>query len=274
MSSDLISVTSIAGFPAITTPRGKDRPPLLFIHGAFVTHDSYAGWMTELARRGWGGVAASRRGRLGVGPERAAGLTISDYLDDTLKVIDALDETPVVVGHSLGGLIAQKIAELGLCRAAVLLAPAPAAMLTAQAVAFPSLLPMFPKMLAGKPLLPPAGSCARIVLNKIPEAERPSIHGELVHESGKVYREMVFGTYKIDAAKVKCPMLVIGAEEDRIVSKALVALTAKRYGAELRMYKNHAHWFLAEPGWEKIAVDAADWLDRHVAGNVTNLRAA
>jgi len=274
VSRDLISATSIAGFPALACTRRKDRPPLLFIHGAFVKHDSFSGWMSEMARLGWGGVSASRRGRLGIGPEKAAGLTIAEYLDDTLKVIAALDETPVVVGHSLGGLIAQKIAELGKCRAAILLAPAPAAMLTAQPVALPSLLPMFPKILAGRPLLPPAGSCARIILNKIPEAERARIHGGLVHESGKVYREMVFGTYKVDAAKVKCPMLVIGAEHDRIVSPALVAWTANRYGAELRMYNDHAHWFLAEPGWERIVADAVDWLDRNALGNVTKFRAA
>jgi pimeloyl-ACP methyl ester carboxylesterase len=273
MSSNAISATTVAGFPALETARGEGRPPLLFLHGAFVTHDCFAGWMGALAARGWGGISAARRGRLGVGPERASGLTISDYVADTLKVIDALGEAPVVIGHSLGGLIAQKIAELGKCRAAVLLAPAPAAMLTAQAVALPSLLAMFPKILAGRPLLPPAGTCARIVLNRMPPEARRQIHAGLVHESGKVYREMVFGSYRIDAAKVRCAMLVMGAREDRIVSPSLVAWTAKRYGAELKIYDGHAHLFLTEPGWERIVADAGDWLDRH-AVNAAKLHAA
>jgi pimeloyl-ACP methyl ester carboxylesterase len=264
MSASEISETTIAGFPAIETRVAKDRPPVLFIHGAFVTHHSNAGWMAEFAKRGWGGVSPSRRGRLGVGPERAEGLTIADYVDDTLKVIAAMDAVPVVVGHSLGGLIAQKLAELGKCRAAILLAPAPAAMLTAQPVALPSYLPMLPRILTGAALIPPAGTCSRIVLNRMPEEARPAIHGSLVHESGKVYREMIFGSFKVDAGKVKCPMLVMGAAEDRIVSPSLAAWTARRYGAELRMYDGHAHLLLAEPGWEKIASDAIGWLEANL----------
>ena len=274
MSSELISSTTIAGFPAHVTEVRKGHAPLVFIHGAFVGHQPFDNWLGELARLGWGGVSAARRGRLGIGPERAEGLSVADYVVDTLKVIDTLSEEPVLVGHSLGGLIAQKIAEMGRCRAAILLAPAPAAMLTAQAVALPSYLPMFPSILAGRPFLPPAGSCSRIVLNQVPKEYHASIHGSLVHESGKVYREMIFGAVKVDPAKVKCPVLVMGAEEDRIVSPALVKWTANRYGAELRMYPNHAHLFIGEPGWEKIAADAVAWLDAKVAGNVTKLRAA
>lgn len=274
MSSNLISETTIAGFPAHITPVQKARPPLVFIHGAFVDHVPFDTWLGELARLGWGGISASRGGRDGVGPEKAKGLTIADYVSDTLKIIDTLDEAPVLVGHSLGGLIAQKIAEMGRARALVLLAPAPAGMLTAQPVALPSYLPMLPSIMAGKPFLPPAGTCSRIVLNRVPKEYHSAVHGSLVHESGKVYREMMFGTVKVDAAKVKCPVLVLGATEDRIVSPALVKWTAERYGAELRMYSGHAHLFLGEPGWEKIAGEVAGWLDAHVAGNVTKLRAA
>ncbi|MBI2719701.1 MAG: alpha/beta hydrolase [Rhizobiales bacterium] len=274
MSSDLISEIVIAGFPAHLTEVRKGRPPLVYIHGAFVDHQPFDGWLGELARLGWGGVSASRSGRLGIGPASAQGLTINDYVADTLKVIDTLDEAPVLVGHSLGGLIAQKLAERGKCRAAILLAPAPAGMLTAQPVALPSYLPMLPSIMAGRPFLPPPGTCSRIVLNRVPKDYHAAIHGGLVHESGKVYREMMFGAVKVDPAKVKCPMLVIGGEDDRIVSPALVRWTARRYGADLRLYAGHAHLLIGEPGWEKIATGAVAWLEAQVAGNVTKLRAA
>jgi pimeloyl-ACP methyl ester carboxylesterase len=274
MSSELISSATIAGFPAHVTPVRKGRPPVVFIHGAFVDHVPFDNWLGELARLGWGGISASRSGRLGIGPASAAGMTISDYIADTLRVIDTLDEKPVLIGHSLGGLIAQKIAEMGRCAAAVLLAPAPAGKLTAQPIALPSYLPMLPKILAGQPLLPPAGTCSKIVLNRVPKDYHAAIHESLVHESGKVYREMMFGAIKVDPAKVKCPMLVMGADEDRIVSPALVKWTAQRYGAECRIYADHAHLFIGEPGWERIAGEAAAWLDAHATGNVVNLRAA
>jgi pimeloyl-ACP methyl ester carboxylesterase len=264
MSQQEVSPTMLAGFPAIKIDGAADRPPLLFIHGAFVGHEPFAGWMKMLARRGWPGVAAARRGRQGVGPDSAAGLTIADYVDDTLRTIDALGEAPVIIGHSLGGLIAQKIAELGRCRAAVLLAPAPAGMLTAQPVALPALLPMLPKILLGQPVRPSCRTCETIALNRIPVEDRTRIHDSLVHESGRVYREMIFGTFRVDAAKVHCPMLVMGGRDDRIVSVALVRRTAERYGAKLKIYEGHGHWLLEEPGWETLAAEVGAWLSTAV----------
>jgi pimeloyl-ACP methyl ester carboxylesterase len=266
-----VSPTTLAGFPAIRIAGVGDRPPLLFVHGAFAGHEPFAGWMTALAAAGWPGIAVGRRGeRTG----DTARLRIADYVDDTLMAIDALGEAPVIVGHSLGGLIAQKIAELGRCRAAILLAPAPSGMLSAQPVALPALLPMFPKILLGRPILPTCKACETIALNCIPQAERARIHDTLVPESGKVYREMIFGSFRVDAAKVRCPVLVMGGTQDRIVSTALMQGTAKSYGAELKLYDGHGHWLLQEPGWEKIAADAAVWLDTVLPRKTAPLRVA
>ncbi len=268
--SSQVSSTTLAGFPAITVPGATDRPPVLFIHGAFAGHEPFAGWMSVFARDGWRGIAVGRRG---VRTGEIENMTIADYVDDTLKAIAALGETPIVVGHSLGGLIAQKVAELGRCRAAVLVAPAPSGMLTAQPVALPALVPMFPKILLGQPILPSCNSCATLALNCIPESERERIHARLVPESGKVYREMVFGTYRIDASKVTCPVLVMGGREDHIVSVGLMKATAERYRGELKLYDRHGHWLFEEPGWEEIAQDATGWLATAVTRNAVPLRA-
>jgi pimeloyl-ACP methyl ester carboxylesterase len=250
----------IAGFPALESKGRDDRPPLLFVHGAFVLHETWANWMGALARAGWRGVAPSRRGRHGVGPDRCGGLTTADYVEDTLRVVEALGERPIVIGHSLGGLIAQKVAELDRCRAAVLLASAPPAILPAQPIAIPALAPMLPRILLGQPLRPSCQTCETIVLNKIPVAERTRIHDALVHESGKVYREMIFGTFRIDAGKARCPLLIVGGREDRIVSPSVTRGIADRYHTPAKIYEGHGHWLIEEPGWERVAADVADWL--------------
>jgi pimeloyl-ACP methyl ester carboxylesterase len=260
MPQPQVSPSNIAGFPALRTAGTADRPLLLFIHGAFASHEPFANWMQTLGRDGWRCVAAGRRNQLGHGPAGVADVTINDYVADTLRVIDALNEKPVVIGHSLGGLIAQKIAELGKCSAAVLVAPAPSGMLTAQLAALPALLPMVPSILRGRPLLPSCATCEAIVLNRVPQSERARIHGALVHESGKVYREMIFGTFRVDAQKVRCPLLVVGGSDDRVVSVTLLRATAKYYGAALKLYEGRGHWLLEEPGWDKIASDIGAWL--------------
>ena len=261
MSKSFVSETRIAGFPALASSNRSAHPPIVFVHGAFATHLPFSGWMETFAHRGWQSVAASLRGRLGMGPERAKDATIADYVEDTLKVVATLDRPPVIVGHSMGGLIAQKIAELGKCRAAVLLAPAPPWMLPAQGAALPALLPMMPKILSGTPLLPSRRGCARIVFNKMPQEQCANIHAGLVHESGKVYREMIFGKIRVDASKVGCPVHVIGASEDRIVSPALCRKIAAYYHGSHKNHDGHGHWFLQEEGWEKIAAQALDWIE-------------
>lgn len=272
MENHQLTSTSIAGFPAMTTEGSAQKPPLLFIHGSFVGHESFAPWLRFFGDAGWRCTAASRRGRAGIGPERAQGLTIADYVDDTLKVIEALGETPIVIGHSLGGLIAQKIAELGKARAAVLICPAPAAMLTAQAAALPTYLPMMPRILTGQPIIPPPSGCSTIALNEVPEPQRPAIHKTLVHESGKVYREMIFGTFKIDFGKITCPVMVMGGRNDRIVSVKLVEWTAAKLGVTAHMYDGHAHWPLDEPGWEGIAGAALDFVNSIAGAGGARLR--
>lgn len=261
MSSITATETTLACLPARQTPVQPGRPPLLFLHGAFVTHLSFADWQDDLARRGWGGTAVSYRGRLGVPPARAEGLGVADYVDDARRAVAAMSDPPVLVGHSLGGLVAQKLLEEGLGRAAVLLAPAPAGMLTAQPVALPSYLPMLPSILAGRPFLPPAGTCSRIVLNEIPPAFHAAFHGSLVPESGRVYREMMFGAIRVDPARVRVPVLVLSGDRDRIISTGLARATAGRIKADLRLLPGKGHLLFAEPGWQDLAAEVARWLD-------------
>ncbi len=273
MNSARVTSFNIAGLPAIQAGSPRDgRPPLLFVHGAFVDHESFRPWVQNFADRGWHAVAASRRGRAGLAPERARGLSIADYVEDTLKVIDALGEKPVLIGHSLGGLIAQKLAEMGKALAVVLMCPAPAAKLTAQPVALPAYLPMMPKILLGRPILPSRSGCTTIALNRMPAEVCPILHARLVPESGKVYREMIFGSFRVDFSKIDCPAMVLGGAEDRIVARGLVQWTAKKLSVPARIYDRHAHWMLEEAGWEEIAADVAGFLQPLAAENVAPLR--
>jgi pimeloyl-ACP methyl ester carboxylesterase len=263
-----VQAENIAGFPALVGRPARPRPdlaPVVFLHGAFADHVAFRGWVGRFAATGRDTVAAARRGRLGVGPERAAGLTFDDYVDDTLAVVDALGRAPVVVGHSLGGLVAQRVAELGRARALVLLASAPPGMLTAQAIAFPRFAPKLPRIMTGRPFVVGNDACSVLALNRVPEAARPAIHAHLTEESGRVYRSMMLGTIRIDASKVRVPVFVAGGVDDRIISTRLVRTTARHYRVDARLYDDHGHWLLEEPGWERLADDVVEWLE-HGAG--------
>lgn len=259
----MVEETTIAGFPATAGRPDQPRsgaPTILFLHGAFADHAGFKGWVARFSEAGYPSVAVSRRGRLGVGPERAAGLNFEAYVDDTRAVLDELGEAPVLVGHSLGGLVAQRLAEGGRARALVLLASAPPAMLTAQAVALPRFVPNMPRIMTGRPFIVSGRACSAIALNQVPEGERPAIHAHLTHESGKVYRSMMLGTIRVKAAKVAVPVFVVGGTKDRIISPRLVRRTARHYGVEARVYDGHGHWIIEEPGWEQVADDVLSFL--------------
>jgi pimeloyl-ACP methyl ester carboxylesterase len=250
-------------FAPATTPRRA--PAVLLVHGAFSHHRHFAEYLGYFARQGFDAWAVSLRGRLGVPPGDARGLRCRDYLEDLTAVVRGLGTRPVLIGHSLGGLLALMLAEEGLCLAAVLLNPAPPGMLTAQPRSLPSFLPLLPAIVRGRPFRPSPRAFARLAFNRLPAAEAARVAGTMVSESGLVFREMMAGRLRIRRERIRCPVLCVGGAGDRVVSRRLVRLTARRAGADHREYPDHGHWIHAEPGWEAVARDVVAWLERRLA---------
>lgn len=100
------------------------RAPVLLIHGAWHAGWAWENWMRHLARRGYDSYAVDLRGHGGSeGSWRTAGLC--DYLDDARRAIAALPEPPVLIGHSLGGLLVLHLLTEAIYPAAALVASVP-----------------------------------------------------------------------------------------------------------------------------------------------------
>ena len=103
----------------------SDAPPLLFVHGA-----GHGAWCWDehfldfFAEHGFDSYALSLRGHgKSGGRERLRWTSIANYVSDVEQVASDLPRDPVLVGHSLGGLVVQKYLEAHEAPAAVLLAP-------------------------------------------------------------------------------------------------------------------------------------------------------
>jgi pimeloyl-ACP methyl ester carboxylesterase len=255
---------NIAGFtgtyyPAQSTPKAT---PIVFIHGAFTDHKCFDKIAVAFSNNGYNVYAVSRRGRLGQAPDKAKGVSFQDYLEDTLAVIKAISPAPVLIGHSLGGLLALKAAEqTENIPALILLNPAPPAMLTAQPVSLPYFFPLLPKIFLGKPFLPSVSALKTLALQKIAPDEQDSIANGLIHESGIVYKEMMLGKISLSKNRKALPTLVVGSDDDRIISKSLIRTTVKKTNGELKQYANHGHWLIGEPGLERVTAGILEWLD-------------
>ena len=100
----------------------SDRPPVILVHGAANSSAVWRFWQESLASQGWSSHAVDLRGH-GKSLGSVDGLSMSDYADDIESIANGLSETPVVMGWSMGGLVAIMVAARGLARACIGLAP-------------------------------------------------------------------------------------------------------------------------------------------------------
>ena len=98
------------------------RPPLLFVHGLGHGAWCWEHWLGAAADAGYPAYAVSLRGH-GGSPGRLRTARLGEYVDDVVATAESLPRPPVLVGHSLGGLVVQRALARYAARAAVLVSP-------------------------------------------------------------------------------------------------------------------------------------------------------
>ena len=250
----------------LTTLRMANQPaggrPVLLLHGYFADATVFADWLPFLAARGFAPVALNLRGRAGSRPDtEIGGVSIDDYVEDAALAARVLGGgRPLVVGHSMGGLIAQRLAELDLVEAAALITPAPPRGITVMTWQLAiKQLKYLPAIFASRPVRPSREDIRALVMNRVPRDEQDEVIDRLVPDSGRAGREQSITGVKVDASRVRCPLLVIAAEDDQFIPAKTVARVARRYGVPARVMPGHGHMIVLEPGWQEVAGIVADW---------------
>ncbi|MFC1516866.1 alpha/beta hydrolase [Thermodesulfobacteriota bacterium] len=204
-------------------------------------------------------------------PDPRLGITsILDYAHDLEKYIGDLDGTPFLMGHSMGALLAQILGARDVARGLVLLTPASPSGINALKF---SVIKSFWRILTTWGFWrmshrPTFDEVVYSVLHRLPEDEQRAVYERLVYESGRAAAEIGFwlldprGAAKVDESKVTCPVLVVSGAEDRITPASVNRKVANKYKAvsTYKVFENHAHWVVGEPGWENIAAYIRDWL--------------
>src|ERR1700710_198920 len=105
--------------------------PVLFVHGLWLLRSSWKPWRDYFEEQGFATVAPAWPGdpetveEARAHPDAFSGKGVAAVTEHIADVISSLDRKPGVLGHSFGGLIAQKLAGEGLALAAVAIDPAP-----------------------------------------------------------------------------------------------------------------------------------------------------
>jgi len=209
----------------------------------------------------------------GAEPDPRLGTTsLLDYAAALEREIRQLGAQPVLMGHSMGGLLAQMLGARGLARGLVLLTPAAPAGIPALT---PSVIRTFWRTQARwgfwkKPVRLGFAEAAYSMMQLLTEQEQRENYAKFVYESGRAIAEIAYwpfdprGAARVDESRVTCPVLVIGAAQDRITPASCVRRVARKYRAvaTYREFAGHAHWVLGEPQWEEVAGYVAGWLER------------
>ena len=249
-------------------PTSDARPtPILFVHGMW-----HAAWcwaehfMPYFAQRGYSAYALSLRGHGdSEGRERLRWTSLADYVADVAQVAGQLPSPPVLIGHSMGGMVIQKYLESHQAPAAALLASTPpkgvipATLRVARKHPFIFLkanltLSMYPIIST------PSLAREAFFSADMPEENVTAYFDRMQDESHRAYLDLMILNLP-RPARVQTPILVLGAGSDTIISPTDVEATARAYSTQAEFFPNMAHDMMLEAGWQTVADRILGWLD-------------
>jgi len=226
---------------------------------------------------GWPGDSASVEEQR-ANADRVAGHGIDDIVSGYVEAIEGLGSKPIVVGHSFGGLIAQRLLAEGHASAAVAIDAAPI-----KGILF---LPLSSLRVASIALRNPANRKRAVSLtpkqfrygfgNAIPEDESDELYERwTVPSPGKPLFEGASANIvpnspaKVDTKTAdRGPLLLTSGGKDHTVGPSIPKQAYKRYQkssavTELNEFPDRGHSLTIDHGWREVAETALDWLKEH-----------
>jgi alpha-beta hydrolase superfamily lysophospholipase len=269
--------------------------PVVFIHGLWIHSSAWEPWAERYRREGyepivagWPGdgptVEATRReGRL------VGGHGVADVVAHYAKLIRGLPARPVVIGHSFGGLIAQRLLDDGDAAAAVAIDPAPIKGVTKLPVSqIRSTIPVLrSKRNRDGAVTLTERQFRYAIANAIPREEARDLYERFaIPAPGKPLFEVVGA--KKDASSPttvnvtnggRGPLLIIGGGRDHIVAESVSRQAAELYAGsravtDYHVFGDRGHSLVIDSRWREVADLTIGWVNAHQTSGLTNLPGA
>lgn len=252
---------------------------VVFVHGAWMLPPCWdnlktvfeaAGYITHAPA--WPLLGNGTAAELRANPPKGLGaLSVTAITDHYQAFIETLPERPIIIGHSMGGLVAQLLMDRRLGAACVAVDPGPVG---GTIPGLQSLLAAAPVLLRWaswrRPFTISRAAFAKNFANRAPaDAQTDGYDRLVVPTSGKLFWQVACSIGTWVKAKTRTePMLITVAEFDRTVTpftaRACYNKQKKAPGiTDFRLFKGHSHYLLGEPGWQAVAAEIVDWAKRH-----------
>ena len=248
---------------------------IILIHGNFVNDLSWAKWKSHYEQKGYTVYTPANPGHDGnpadlryrVHPNLIETGFI-DVVENIVELIDTLTERPLIIGHSMAGMAAMKLLELGKATAVVSIDGAPPKNVFPPVKTLKSVFSAFGFFSSAKYFMGSREWYYTRFFNTLPASERSNAFETFaVPESYKVSRELVLNPFSnIDFGKPHEPILFIGGGSDNIFPPSLTTTLAKKYKdknsrVDLKIFEGKSHFICGEPGWEKVADYILYWYE-------------
>ncbi len=249
--------------PEKVSPRGT---PLLFLHGAYT-----AAWCWDehflpyFAAQGFDSHALSFSGHgASPGREHLDSFGIDHYVRDVAAVAERLPAPPVLVGHSMGGMVAQKYLESHEAAGVVLMSSVPPQGLWAAALGLafqkPGLMNDLNRLLGGGQVALDTLRTAMFA-QPVTKEDLARWYKRMQPESHRAIWDMTLFNLPLKSRMNLPPLLVLGAEHDTLIPASQVEMTARHYGVEAEIFEGMGHGLMLELGWRQVAERILGWLE-------------
>lgn len=247
---------------------------VVFIHGMYMNGSSWGQWVAYFEAQGYRCVAPSWPGRdlpthtLNQNhPNPQLGqLTLTHVVDHFAQIIEKLDEKPILIGHSMGGLVVQLLLQKGIAAAGVAISSAPPMGVFTTKFSFvkanwPHITPFVAQ---SSPIKLTFEQFQYRFVNEMPPAEQKMAYDTYaVPESRRVPREALFA--KIDFKKPHVPLLFVAGSADNIIPASLNQSNYAKYKdphsvTGFKEFPGRNHFIVGQKNWEEVAGYVTQWL--------------
>ena len=254
---------------------------IVFVTGAFVHNSCWDEWKTYFESKGYTVTAppwpfkeavnaAELRNRQPNDTDLAA-LTLAELIDHYANVVKSFPEKPIVIGHSLGGLITQIIVSRDLAAAGVAIHSVPPQGVFPYEFTFLKagwkVLGLFTSL--KKTYLMSLKDWQYAFVNGMPLAEQKAAYEKsTVPESKTVARGGLTSAAAVDFKKPHAPLLLTSGSEDTIIPAHLNNRNYKKYAQngsvlDYKEFPGRNHFVLGQSTWKEDADYILDWLAKN-----------
>ncbi len=242
-------------------------PPLLFVHGGYVSASCWdEHFLPYFSRRGFDCHALDLSGHgASEGHDRLNSFGLDDYAADVAQTAAALGAPPILIGHSMGTAIVERVVEHAPARAAVLMSPVPAMGTLASAMKLALTEPSFFSEVTHATEGRYTAKTLRLMrdIYYSPDMTPEELVRYQVHfqpESKRAVTELTLLGLRAPRRLPRIPALVLGGELDAVFAASLLCFTGIRWNAKVVEIPRAGHTIMLDMHWERAAGEIARWL--------------